>query len=165
MNYVEAINDFTKLPRPWVFMAGGITNCVDWQQDLNCKLADVYAGTLINPRRVDFPIGDPGAAAEQIAWEHKALWSADVFSMWFDVGSIQPICMFELGAHLARFKLNSPPLTKVVIGVHPDYERKQDVMIQTELIMDSMISPAIEVVDNLDAQASVIAQYVSELVD
>jgi len=165
MHYIEAVNDLKNAPRPWVFMAGGITNCVDWQQELRGLLERVTDGTLINPRRADFPIGDPDAAAEQIEWEHRALWNSDVVSMWFDCGSIQPICMFELGAHLSRFKLSSPPLSKMVIGVHPDYERKQDVHIQTELIVDSMLSPAIELVSSLEEQADVIEQYVNELVD
>lgn len=145
MRYVEAVTEFDTSPRPHVFMAGGITNCPDWQQELRTLLEDVPHGTLLNPRRANFPIGDPDAAQEQIAWEHRALWQADVFSMWFSVGSVQPICMFELGAHLSRWRLiagcpypHKAVLKAVAIGADPDYVRLQDVIIQTALIDPSL---------------------------
>ena len=139
MRYVEAISEFETCLRPHVFMAGGITNCPGWQQELRALLEDVPYGTLLNPRRANFPIHDPKAAKEQIAWEHHALWQAEVFSMWFSSGSIQPICMFELGAHLSRWRFQVSPLKAVVIGVDPNYERVQDVVIQTALIDPSLV--------------------------
>ena len=55
-----------------VFLAGGITGCPDWQSDIVKMLSDTDL-TLLNPRRADFPIGDPDAAFDQIQWEHNAL--------------------------------------------------------------------------------------------
>lgn len=51
-----------------VFLAGGITDCPWWQDEIINLLKD-ESGILYNPRRKDFPIGDSMAAKEQIAWE------------------------------------------------------------------------------------------------
>lgn len=116
---------------PQVFLAGGITNCPDWQSTVISLLAGFSGGVLLNPRRSNFPIYDPNAAREQIAWEFRALRSAHIFSMWFCASeSVQPICMYELGCHLER--LRDQP-ARVVIGIEPGYKREQDVRIQTEL--------------------------------
>jgi len=114
---------------PTVFLAGGITNCPDWQQKIINFLSEEDIA-VINPRRKDFPINDPSASQEQIEWEFHALNNCDVFSMWFTSGeSDQPICMYELGRHLAL-----RPYGSIAIGVQEGYKRKQDVYIQTKLI-------------------------------
>jgi len=113
-----------------VFLAGGITGCPDWQQEVIGLLAGVGTGTLLNPRRENFPIHDPNAARAQITWEFHALNRADIFSMWFCAGpSDQPICMYELGRHLTK---HAP--RHVIIGIEPGYRREADVRIQTELV-------------------------------
>ena len=110
-----------------VFLAGGITNCPDWQKELIEKLKDVDGVTLYNPRRADFPIGDPNAAEQQITWEFEKLKEADIIVFWFSRGSLNPIVLYELGMWG-----NSRAVT-TVIGIDPEYERKQDVEIQTKL--------------------------------
>ncbi len=59
-----------------VFLAGGITNCPDWQSVV-CKYLMPFDGTIIyNPRRV---IWTPDISSEeQIVWEYRHLESADV---------------------------------------------------------------------------------------
>jgi len=122
-----------------VFLAGGITNCPNWQQEI-IKLLEGNDIAVLNPRRENFPIHDPKASEEQITWEFHALNNSDIFSMWFTSGvSDQPICMYELGRHLA---LKKPE--KIVIGVEEGYKRKQDVYIQTKLV-----HPQLEISDNL----------------
>jgi len=151
MNYVEGVERFSELvagradwPRPWVFLAGGITDCPDWQQDLRRLLAG-GPGTMLNPRRANFPIHDPNAAKEQITWEFLALNQADVFSMWFSDGpSVQPICMYELGRHLARWETKQITSLKVCIGVEPGYSREQDVRIQSALVGNFKIATTLE---------------------
>ena len=77
------------------FLAGGITNCPDWQHDVVEVLRGFEAKhlgelddlVLFNPRRENFPINDPNAALEQITWEFKWLQQMDIFSMWFSGGS------------------------------------------------------------------------------
>lgn len=116
--------------KPTVFLAGGITNCPEWQNELIELLQYRDDFVLLNPRRENFPMDDPNAAEEQIRWEFEALNNCDIFSMWYTAGiSDQPICMYELGRHLAL-----KPADNIVIGVEPGYKRAQDVYIQTELV-------------------------------
>lgn len=108
-----------------IFLAGGITSCPDWQQEMRGLLSDTNL-VLLNPRRVDFPIHDPSAALEQIAWEHEHLRLADAILFWFPHETLCPIVLYELGAWSMADKT-------IFVGVHPDYARRQDVEIQTGL--------------------------------
>ena len=137
--YIEAVSSLEDIQGPSVFLAGGITGCEDWQQRLARKLYSAgFPGTILNPRREDFPIEDPNAAKEQIAWEFNALKRADLISFWFSSETIQPIVLYELGRWLHSDK-------PVVIGAHKDYPRLQDVVIQTELARpDTPIVPTID---------------------
>lgn len=110
---------------PTIFLAGGITGCPDWQSAIRTMLTGVY---IFNPRRKDFPIGDPNAALEQITWEHDHLRLADAILFWFPCETLCPIVLYELGTWSMQF--HKP----IFIGVHPDYKRKQDVEIQTKLV-------------------------------
>ncbi|MEV5242942.1 nucleoside 2-deoxyribosyltransferase domain-containing protein [Streptomyces cinnamoneus] len=109
---------------PAVFLAGGITGCPDWQTRaaLRLRAASVVA-TILNPRQPDFPEDDPVATRGQIAWEHEHLHRADVILFWFCAESIQPIALYELGAHAARG-------AEIVVGAHPQYARRVDVVEQ-----------------------------------
>ena len=136
--------------RPSVFLAGGITGCPDWQAEVIERLFDVN-GVLLNPRRAAFDVSDPEAGPEQIRWEFEALAQCDIFSMWFCAETIQPICMYELGRHLA---LRIP--SQVVLGVHPDYPRATDVDMQSRLAGHRVSS------SNLADHARIIATAVAE---
>jgi len=134
MEVITAPELLYEIPKKSVFLAGGITDCPWWQDDVIAMLAN-YEGTIYNPRRRDFPMDDPHAADEQITWEFKALNEANIFSMWFCAGSSdQPICMYELGRHLVRFCEIRKKYNLVVIGVDSGYKRAQDVDIQTRLV-------------------------------
>lgn len=71
---VEAINEVYNIDKTngiKIFLAGGITNCPDWQSVLIDIIKDykkdiVENVVLYNPRRKNFPIGDPNAAEQQI---------------------------------------------------------------------------------------------------
>lgn len=118
-----------------VFLAGGITNCPNWQKDVIEGLSDTDL-TVLNPRRDNFPIHDPNAADDQIAWEFEALERCDIFSMYFaDADSDQPICMYELGRNIARMQMRFPNtwMYRIVIAADPNYRRFNDVKIQTKL--------------------------------
>jgi hypothetical protein len=110
---------------PALFLAGGITDCPDWQAQVVEQLADQNL-TLFNPRRPNFPIGDPKAAEEQIVWEFNHLHRADVCLFWFPCETLCPIVLYELGGW-SIFSY------QMFLGVHPDYKRRQDVEIQTRL--------------------------------
>ena len=115
-----------------MFLAGGITNCPDWQRDV-CNYLSLYDDrlTVYNPRRQNFPIDDPNASQEQIKWETKHLCMANMICFWFSRGSLNPIALLEYGI----WALGAPqdPLSKlIVVGVDPEYSRKKDVFIQTK---------------------------------
>ena len=129
MKVITAPNKIESTDLPTVFLAGGITNCPDWQEEVIQFLSEYDNGIILNPRRKDFPIDDPDAALEQITWEFNALNKCDIFSMWFSAGeSVQPICMYELGRHLILKSAG-----RIALGVEPGYKRSQDVYIQTRL--------------------------------
>ncbi len=124
-----------------LFLAGGITDCPNWQKEMLEMLSDTTL-TILNPRRENFPIHDAGAALKQITWEHYALRFASEILFWFPKETICPIVLYELGAWSRGRK-------KLYVGVHPEYKRKQDVQIQTRLAR-----PEIEIVYSLEALSS-----------
>ena len=123
MIYIEAPDEYDGTA-PSVFLAGGITGCPDWQADAARCLAPLPVAVL-NPRRRDFPIGDPTAATAQVDWEYRHLRRADVVVFWFpDSGPVpQPIALYELGAHAASGK-------PIAVGADPGYVRRTDVVLQ-----------------------------------
>ena len=135
-----------------VFLAGGITNCANWQKEVIQTLYKEVRGickpdclVVFNPRRENFPIHDPNAAQEQIEWEFKYLEMSDIFSMYFCSGiSDQPICMYELGRHLHRIssKIGWSFADHAIITVEDGYKRYADVLIQSRLASQGGIAVA-----------------------
>lgn len=127
MDYFEAPDYYEPTPAdpPSVFLAGGITNCPNWQPDAAAGLA---AYVVFNPRRRNFPIHDPGQTPIQIAWEYHHLALADLTLFWFPACdpalTTQPITMYELGAAA------SSPYRRIVVGADPGYPRAADVHTQ-----------------------------------
>jgi len=142
--YIEAPNHLEKdVPYPSLFIAGGITNCREWQTHLCRNLSDMPL-VIYNPRKKNFPIDDPNAAYEQIRWEYDNLRKADFISFWFCRDTLCPITLYELGAQCMFDK-------PVLVGMDPEYERRQDVEIQT-----SLVRPDIRIVYNLNDLAEQI---------
>lgn len=80
-----------------IFLAGGITNCKDWQKEV-IKELEFENISIFNPRQENFDITDKNASFKQISWEFERLEQMDIFSMYFcNSESDQPICMYELG--------------------------------------------------------------------
>ncbi|WP_099906338.1 nucleoside 2-deoxyribosyltransferase domain-containing protein [Streptomyces sp. TLI_171] len=125
---------------PAIFLAGGITDCPDWQAEAaELLLADGLV--VLNPRRSDFPIGDPAAAPAQIAWEYRHLHLPQVLTLfWFPAEAVQPIALLEFGAAL------DTPARPLAVGAHPHYPRRLDVLHQARLAR-----PALTVRDDLPA--------------
>ncbi|MFB8183203.1 nucleoside 2-deoxyribosyltransferase domain-containing protein [Streptomyces sp. NPDC055966] len=59
----------------------------------------------------------------RLGWEYEHLRIVDVILFWFCSGAVQPIALYELGAHAARG-------TRLAVGVHPQYPRRLDVVEQ-----------------------------------
>lgn len=145
MKYIESPTALEKS----IFLAGGITGCPDWQDNMVHLLRNTNL-TLINPRRGNFPIEDPCAAEEQITWEHTHLRRADAVLFWFPCETLCPIVLYELGAWSMMCKL-------IFVGVHPDYRRRQDVEIQTRLVR-----PDVEIVYSLEGLARQVISWQEE---
>jgi hypothetical protein len=140
MKYIEAPN-FYSGPMDSVFLAGGITNCPDWQQEIVKRLEGTSL-VLLNPRRSDFGNAD---IRDQIGWEFIYLRRSSAVLFWFPCETICPIVLFELGVLSTRTK-------QIFVGVHREYERRSDVEIQL-----SLARPEVKVVYSLyDLAAQVV---------
>lgn len=130
-----------------VFLAGGICKCIEWQKMIidmfnesneynKISLCPEYDTLcVINPRRTDW-IDEPNAALRQIEWEFDMIEKCDMFTMYFAGGeSDQPICMYELGRNIERFKQRFPLSwqDRIIITCDDSYKRLNDVLIQTML--------------------------------
>ena len=147
MEYIEAVNEVPlESFRRSLFLAGGITDCPDWQEAMVCQLFTTDL-VILNPRRKNFPIEDPNAAKEQIFWEYYCLKNSFAVSFWFCKETLCPIVLYELGKCCMMDK-------PILVGVHPEYKRRQDVEIQTNLIR-----PEIQIVYSIRA----LCQQVKEL--
>lgn len=140
--YIEALTEFNGRADA-IFLAGGISNCPDWQSQM-IELLKPSPWIILNPRRANFPVDSPDASRQQIAWEHKHLRLASAILFWFPQETICPIVLYELGA----FSMTDKPL---FIGIHPNYSRRQDVEIQT-----SLVRPDIKIVYSLQDLAEQI---------
>src|SRR5688572_19037925 len=125
MTYIEAPTEYTPAGTPSVFLAGGISDCDDWQSRM-VQLLSPLDVVVLNPRRREFPMNDPTAAGEQIRWEHRHLRRADARLFWFPSATLCPITLYELGA----WSMAHGPL---FVGVDPGYARRLDVETQTKL--------------------------------
>ncbi len=133
MNVIEAPNNNTK-GNIKIFLAGGISNCPDWQSIIIEKLNNednpyqqimLEGVTVFNPRRKNYENVED-TIVEQITWEFFKLKESDIIAFWFSSGSLNPITLYEYGKHVTS--------TKLVVGVDVGYERKNDIKIQTSLI-------------------------------
>lgn len=126
MKYVEAPTNFQGSQRS-IFLAGGITDCPDWQADA-ATLLSTHPIVVLNPRRRNFPIGDPDASEEQVRWEYQHLHRASVILFWFPANGegVQPIALYELGHYSAKG-------CRLAVGAAPGYNRRADVFIQLSL--------------------------------
>lgn len=109
-----------------LFLAGGISNCPDWQAEA-LGLLSATELTVANPRRSEGLEKTGPAAAEQIAWEHAALKDARVVLFWFPEETLCPITLLELGIEIGRCE------KYLAIGTHPGYQRGFDVEEQIAL--------------------------------
>jgi hypothetical protein len=114
-----------------VFLAGGITDCPDWQAIVVQELESSNL-ILINPRRDDFDTSNKEMVKEQIRWEFKHLELAHTIAFWFPYETLCPITLYELGRAGALSYKN------LIIGCHADYARKDDVIEQIALARPGM---------------------------
>ncbi|PNE43432.1 nucleoside 2-deoxyribosyltransferase domain-containing protein [Streptomyces noursei] len=154
--YFEAPATYTGTDSgPLVFTAGGISGTRNWQLRAALQLLAVSRAVVLNPRRENFPIHGPVAAPAQIAWEYGALNAATAVLFWFPAGSVQPIALYELGAHAVRG-------TAIAVGADPAYERRLDVVEQLrharlELEIHTSLPAVVRAVTALLPEAAAVA--------
>lgn len=129
-----------------LFLAGGISNCPDWQFELVNMIKNSPI-TVLNPRRKNFPTNNPKEFEFQIKWEFEHLKKASAVSFWFPKETLCPITLYELGKQSATNK-------HLFIGIHPEYARKLDVEIQTALV-----KPEVRIVYSLPELAKQIIAW------
>jgi hypothetical protein len=134
MQYIEAFSQEHKNqmdegdnPCSSIFLAGGISNCPNWQSEVVASLAD-FNITVVNPRRVTFDIFNHGEAAKQIEWEHKHLSLCDNILFWFPRETVCPITLLEYGKFLPMASGKN-----LFVGCHRQYSRNLDLDVQTRL--------------------------------
>ena len=129
--YIEAPNEPKIENNESIFLAGGISNCRDWQKEMVELLSVNDNLTVFNPRRENFKVfkGSSGylESEKQIAWEHKYLRKASQIAFWFSRETVQPMTLFELGSAF------SGSAAELFVGVDLDYARYFDVVIQCKL--------------------------------
>lgn len=119
----------TTFSNPSVFIAGGISNCPDWQTEI-ITVMNTEKFDVVNPRR-DTGFDKTGATVqEQITWEYTALARVDSCIFWFPCETLNPITLFELGKMLTRAYYHD---VKLAIGWHPEYQRAFDLEVQIDL--------------------------------
>jgi hypothetical protein len=131
-----------------LFLAGGISGCPNWQDDM-ISLLDGVDVVLFNPRREDFDTSDASATVKQIKWEHEYLEAANMILFWFPCETMCPITLYELGKWTRSDK-------KIFVGVHPEYQRRIDVIEQT-----SLERPDVVVVDSIESLAVQVITYLA----
>ena len=163
MKIITAPEIYNKQPdEVAVFLAGGITNCDNWQnkvinylKEFGVKCHDDMPNLVIyNPRRENFDINDPSAAHNQVKWEHYYLERADIFSMYFAASekSDQPICMYELGRYITRMQMRFPTdwIDRIIVSSEKGYKRIKDVRLQLAFATNSKVYLRTELEETTD---------------
>lgn len=121
-----------------IFLAGGITDCVDWQSTVVSLFeSDKYFNDknviLYNPRRAnwDMSMNSKSTTRKQIQWEFERLEKMDIFSMFFAASetSVGPICLYELGRYVCRMQARFPTdwQLRIVVDIENGYLWENDV--------------------------------------
>ena len=131
--YLEAPNELERYSHldqgRTIFLAGSSTGASNWQIDATKILLPHF--NVFNPRRENYQAFDTKVEREQIGWEFKHLEIAGLTMFYFAPETLALITLLEYGKQLVKCKY--APWRKTYVTIHPDYKRKNDVLIQTEL--------------------------------
>lgn len=138
--------------RNTLFLAGGITNCPDWQAPTAAKLIELTDLTVFNPRRTAWNMeGSDEESKKQILWEHDHLKKSQFIMFWFPSETLCPITLLELGKYLMTDK-------RLFVGTHPEYQRRLDVIVQSRLER-----PDLKIWSNLEDLTSHVVSEIRKL--
>ena len=125
--------------RTSIFLAGGISNCPNWQLEFIAGYEAIRPShrggptVLVNPRREGDLSKEGDEARQQIRWERNYLMACSHIIFWFPKESVCPITLFELGQWATSKNLKEG---KVIVGADPDYSRFFDIKTQLSLLVD-----------------------------
>lgn len=119
-----------------VFLAGCANT--EWRKEFLTYFDEKNHILFYDPKRDNWDVNNKEFMEQQIFWEFTNLRKSNVVVFWFNGGSVCPITLLEYG--LWGLSKGTP----VVIGVSSDYEKKDDIYLQTRLAR-----PDIRIVDNL----------------
>lgn len=132
-----------------MFLAGGISNCPDWQTTAKDLIHKKCPGLIpVNPRRSNFDVKDPNVHHEQIKWEFDALRQSEVIIFWFPKETLCPITLYELGTWSILHKYHG---SDIIVGCDPGYARIEDVKTQLNLATGTEFPVHTTVEDLIDA--------------
>ena len=113
-----------------VFLAGSISNARNWQIEAKEKLLSHFH--VFNPRRENYNNFDPNEERTQITWEFNHINLSTIILFYFSEETLAPITLWECARAIENAKYT--PWKRIYICIHPNYKRKNDIIIQTELI-------------------------------
>lgn len=121
------------------FLAGGISNCRNWQDEFIRTVHETHTNVIfVNPRREQFDVSNEIQTDIQIEWEYKELSLASLVVFYFCEETVCPIALYELG-FLANSNKN------LIVGYDPNYSRRLDIVKQL-----SLARPDVTVCEGLD---------------
>lgn len=124
-----------------IFVAGGISNCPDWQTEFVQHFLEYDNSVILtNPRRYDFDTSKSEMSEEQIKWEFNQLHQSDLIVFYFPSETLCPITLYELGVMAGKHK-------NILVSTHPDYARRFDVIQQLALLRPDLL--VLESLDDL----------------
>jgi hypothetical protein len=123
-----------------IFLAGGISNCPDWQTPVAERIAAETDAVVYNPRRLDFDMSAyEEISRQQIIWEWHALRTAAFNLFWFPEETLCPITLLEYGSAMERLRPGA-----LMCGTHPNYQRRFDIIEQAKLKQHDPIYDSLE---------------------
>ena len=144
-----------------VFLAGSIENgaASPWQQSVASEVDKIGNVTIFNPRREHW---DPTWSQspknpelrEQITWELANLMNADIVFFYFEVGTMAPISLLELGLCLGEGK-------NVIVVCDPGFWREANVHVTTAFFEENVLRTRLftDMTDGIAALKRVVAMY------
>lgn len=150
-----------------VFLAGGITNCSDWQSKVIGQLlkerclSDTYV-TIFNPRREEWDMNSgEEESIKQIEWEARRFLKSNIISFYFcNSESPQSITLFELGryATLVKKMYMDSWKDRIIVSIENGYSRELDVETQCRLMGIKVFTNATP-----ESHAQAIAKAINDL--
>jgi len=119
-----------------IYLAGGISDIDDWQDQFISHFKQLQSDTLmkalylknltiINPRRNHFN-DKRSEIKKQIMWEHAHAKAADALVFYFPADSHCSISLFQYGKYLTSGK-------KIFVGIEKDHLKSLDIFAHTRI--------------------------------